>query len=56
MECKAGDPVKAKSLMVYREKYHPQYAIRISGRNFGIAEGIRAVPLYAVYCIGDMEE
>lgn len=51
VECKAGDHVKAKSLMVYREKYAPAYCIRISGRNFGMAGGIKSVPLYAVFCI-----
>nr|WP_300885810.1 AAA family ATPase [uncultured Schaedlerella sp.] len=51
VECKAGDHVKAKSLMVYREKYDPAYCIRISGRNFGMKGGIRSVPLYAVFCI-----
>ena len=51
VECKAGDHVKAKSLMVYREKYAPAYCIRISGRNFGMADGIQSVPLYAVFCI-----
>ena len=51
VECKAGDHVKAKSLMVYREKYDPAYCIRISGRNFGMKDGIRSVPLYAVFCI-----
>ncbi|MCM1155184.1 MAG: AAA family ATPase [Roseburia sp.] len=56
VECKAGNHVKAKSLLVYREKYKPEYAIRISGRNFGMADGIRAVPLYAVFCIGEEQE
>ncbi len=51
VECKAGDHVKAKSLQIYREKYHPAYSIRISRRNFGMADGIKAVPLYAVFCI-----
>lgn len=51
VECKAGDHVKAKSLMVYREKYDPAYSIRISSRNFGLVDGIKAVPLYAVFCI-----
>lgn len=51
VECKAGDHVKAKSLMVYRKKYDPAYCIRISERNFGMADGIRSVPLYAVFCI-----
>lgn len=51
VECKAGEHVKAKSLMVYRELYRPPYCIRVSAKNFGEAGGIRAVPLYAVYCI-----
>lgn len=51
VECKAGEHVRAKSLMVYREKYHPQYAIRISGKNFGMENEIRSVPLYAVFCM-----
>lgn len=51
VECKAGEHVRAKSLMVYREKYHPQYAIRISGKNFGMENKIRSVPLYAVFCM-----
>lgn len=51
VECKAGDHVRAKSLMIYKEKYHPAYCIRISTRNFGMAAGIKSVPLYAVFCI-----
>ena len=51
VECKSGEHIKAKSLTVYREKYHPEYSIRISARNFGTTGGIRSVPLYAVFCI-----
>ena len=51
VECKAGNHVKAKSMMVYMEKYDPVYAIRISTRNFGMVKGIKAVPLYSVFCI-----
>lgn len=51
VECKSAVHVKAKSMMVYRKKYKPQYCIRISGRNFGFADGIKSVPLYAVFCI-----
>ena len=43
--------VKAKSMMVYMEKYAPAYAIRISARNFGMVQGIKSVPLYSVFCI-----
>lgn len=51
VECKAGDHVKAKSLMQYMQRYRPMYAIRISARNFGMVNGIKSVPLYAVFCI-----
>lgn len=51
VECKSGEHKKAKSLAVYREKYHPEYSISISAKNFGTVGGIRSVPLYAVFCI-----
>lgn len=51
VECKAATHVKAKSLSVYKEKYHPDYSIRISARNFGYTDGVKAVPLYAVFCV-----
>lgn len=51
VECKAGNHVKAKSMMIYKGKYAPKYCIRISGRNFGMVDGIKSVPLYAVFCI-----
>lgn len=51
VECKAGDHVKAKSLSVYKDKYQPIYAIRISTRNFGMVNDIKSVPLYSVFCI-----
>lgn len=51
VECKVGNHVKAKSMMVYMEKYDPVYAIRISARNFGMVNGIKSVPLYSVFCI-----
>lgn len=51
VECKSGNHVKSRSLSVYKEKYHPAYSIRISTRNFGMADQIKSVPLYAVFCI-----
>ena len=51
VECKAGNHVKAKSMMVYMERYNPIYAIRVSTRNFGMINGIKSVPLYSVFCI-----
>lgn len=51
IECKANDNVRSKSLSVCMEKYKLKYAIRISGKNFGFENGIKSVPLYAVFCI-----
>ena len=51
VEVKASDNVRSKSLGFYVEKYKPAYSIRISARNFGYANGIKSVPLYAAHCI-----
>jgi len=51
VEVKASDNVRSKSLGVYIEKYKPEYAIRISAKNFNYVNGIKSVPLYAVHCI-----
>lgn len=52
VEVKASDNTASKSLHSYRERYRPDYAIRLSAKNFGFANGIKAIPLYAVHCIG----
>lgn len=51
VEVKSADNVKAKSLKTYIEKYNPPYAIRISTKNFGYENGIKSIPLYAVFCL-----
>ena len=51
IEVKAKINNRARSLMVYMNKYHPKYAIRISQKNFGFENGIKSVPLYATFCI-----
>ncbi len=51
VEVKTGTHTKSKSLAMFVEKYKPAYSIRISGRNFGFENNIKAVPLYAVFCI-----
>lgn len=35
----------------YVARYEPKYSIRVSARNFGFENGIKSVPLYAVFCI-----
>ena len=51
IEVKTGRRVKSRSLAIFKEKYDPAYSIRISSKNFGFENGIKAVPLYAAFCI-----
>ena len=51
IEVKKGRRNRSKSLGVFMEKYKSEYAIRISKKNFGFENGIKSVPLYAVFCI-----
>ena len=55
IEVKSADNVKAKSLKVYIETYKPDYAIKISAKNFGFENNIKTIPLYAVFCISNKE-
>ena len=51
IEVKSSIHTKARSLDLYMKKYNPIYAIRISEKNFGFENGIKSVPVYAVFCI-----
>ena len=51
IEVKASTNVTSKSLNVYMSKFSPEYAIRISAKNFGFDNNIKSVPLYAVWCL-----
>lgn len=51
IEVKAGDNVKSSSLNKFMKQYAPKYAIRVSTKNFGFANGIKSVPLYASFLI-----
>jgi predicted AAA+ superfamily ATPase len=46
IEVKSGKNVKAKSLMVYRDKYHPELAVRFSLKDLEYNGGLLSVPLY----------
>ena len=52
IEVKASHHTHSKSLEVYKKLFEPPYSIRISAKNFGFENGIKSVPLYAVFCIG----
>lgn len=51
VEVKSSDNVRARSLSMYIKNYNPNYAIRISSKNFGFENNIKSIPLYAVFCL-----
>lgn len=51
VECKANINVRSKSLQSFVKRYNIKESIRLSGRNFGLENGIKSVPLYAVWCV-----
>jgi predicted AAA+ superfamily ATPase len=51
IEVKSADNTKAKSLKIYMETYKPEYAIKLTTKNFGFENGKKSVPLYAAFCI-----
>lgn len=55
VEVKKGRKVDAISLNNFKKTYKCPFAYRISGKNFGFANEIKSVPLYAVFCISDVQ-
>ena len=51
IEVKSADNTRARSLKIYIDTYKPEYAIKISAKNFGFEDGKKTVPLYAVFCV-----
>lgn len=51
IEVKSADNTRAKSLKVYMDTYKPDYAIKLSSKNFGFEDNKKIVPLYAAFCI-----
>lgn len=51
IEVKKGEHVRSRSLSVFVSNYKPAYSMRLSLKNFGEKDGLKAVPLYAVFCI-----
>ena len=51
IEVKSKTHVRSQSLEVVRKQYKSDYSIRISLKNFGFENGIKSVPLYAVFLI-----
>ena len=51
IEVKASDNTTSRSLNYYVNRYKPKYSIRLSTKNFGFSNNIKAIPLYAAYLI-----
>jgi len=51
IEVKSAENTKAKSLNIYIGTHKPEYAIKLSTKNFGFEDGKKTVPLYAAFCI-----
>lgn len=51
IEVKSADNTRAKSLNEYIKRYQPAYAVKLSTKNFGFADGKKTVPLYAAFCL-----
>ena len=51
VEVKKGEHIKSRSLSVFVNEYDPAYSIRFSLKNFGESNGIKAIPLYAAFCV-----
>lgn len=52
IEVKSWETTRSQSLEIFRKRYGIDESIRISAKNFGLENGIKSVPLYAVWCIG----
>jgi len=51
IEAKSWENVRSQSLESFRKKFNIRKAFRVSARNFGFENGIKSIPLYAVWCI-----
>jgi predicted AAA+ superfamily ATPase len=51
IEVKSADNTRAKSLKVYMDTFSPEYAIKLSSKNFGFEDNKKIVPMYAAFCI-----
>lgn len=48
VEAKAGNNVKAKSLKVYNDTYHPKTSVRTSLKDYKVNDWVTNVPLYLI--------
>lgn len=51
VEAKSSENVRSRSLSTYCSRYKPPFSIRVSPKNFGYENGIKSIPLYALFCL-----
>lgn len=51
VEVKSSENVKAKSMNNFVSQYQLDEAVRVSKKNFGFENGIKSIPLYALFCL-----
>lgn len=51
IEVKKGERVRSRSLNQYRITHQPSCCYRFSQKNFGENDGIKAIPLYAIFAL-----
>jgi len=51
LEVKSTDNVRSKSMNQFVSHYQSNEAVRVSTKNFGFENGIKSIPLYALFCL-----
>ncbi|MBR3026021.1 MAG: ATP-binding protein [Oscillospiraceae bacterium] len=51
IEVKKGEHVRSRSLSVFKQKFSPQYSVRLSQKNFGKTDDVISIPLYAAFLL-----
>lgn len=55
IEVKSSEHTRSRSLAEFGKQFNPNLSIRISLKNFGFENGIKSIPLYAVFCLDNGE-
>ena len=51
IEVKKARRTKSVSFNKFRTEYHPAESVRFSKKNFGEVDDLKAIPLYAIFCL-----
>ena len=49
IEVKSGESIGSRSLILYRQKYKPEIALKLSMKNLDVQDGIMNIPLYFIW-------